>query len=351
MALGAVLTAVTIVVWLRGKPRSESGLGPPRPSDPVASNWDAEIRWLMETGVDRRQKVELLLKRLASASDSEKPAFLDMLASLRPIEAVESLLNLLENTRDPVVAERILQALRAATMVTSSEQKVNLDDRALTASLEAIQAVFRDELAHPEHDAVRFRAAVAGIADMFPGEEAERMFHSMLAARDASSETFPISEAEILGRWLEFKVGDVERRNFAEISGFIREHPSAVVDERVKARLVALLDVTSLRADESAGVVRVLELLEPVDAPDDSFLRWLRTKERVTGMREPLANLWSAATPLRKAALLLYGGYDLPRELPADRLEALKRELQSAADGMPASEERDFLREAAEELP
>jgi len=351
MALGAVLLAVAVFVWLRGKPTPESGLVPPRPSDPGVSDWDAEIRWLMETDVDRRQKIEVLLKRLASASDAEKPAFLDMLASLQPIEAVDSLVNLLGNSRDPVVAERILQALRAATRVTSSEQKVNLDDRALTASLEAIQAVFRDELAHPGHDALRFRAAVAGIADVFPGDEAERMFQSLLAVRDASPERFPLQEAEILGRWLEFKVGDVERRNFAEISGFIREHPSAVGDERVKARLVALLDVTSLRPDESAGAARVLDLIEPVDAPDESFVRWLRTKERVTGMREPLANLWSVATPLRKAALLLYGDYDLPRELGAERIASWKHELQSAADALPESEERDFLREAVDELP
>lgn len=344
LVIGAALLACVGVSWMRGKSDVRE------PAHEVAAAPGNSLESLLASHPGRLDQIRALLESLKRTPDAEKPAILDTMAGLQPIEATETLIAMLRQTSDGGMAERILQALRAATLITLSENRTNLDDRGLIRALEAIQSVFRDELTRPERDPRRFRAAVAAIADVFPGDEAERWFRTLDASLESSPGAFPLTEAELLGRWLEFKAGDVDGRDFDRIAAFIREHPESVADERVKARVVDGMDITPVRPEEVRAAAALLDLLAPAAAPDDSYVRWLKVREHVSGEREPLAGLLASGDALRQSALVLYGGYDLPRELGLRRVEGLKRDLTAAAEQTADEEARDFIREAADAI-
>ena len=134
------------------------------------------------------------------------------------------------------------------------------------------------------------------------------------------------------------------------IAAFIREHPASVADERVKARVVDGMDNTPVRPEEVRAASALLDLLAPAAAPDDSYVRWLKVRGHVSGEREPLAGLLASGDALRQSALVLYGGYDLPRELGVRRVKDLKRDLTAAAEQTVDEEARDFIREAADAI-
>ncbi len=341
LGFGIALLVLTAVSSWRGGRSVASAESP--------AGEDLSLRAVLERHPDRMDRLRLLIEKLAAAPDSDKPLILDVLADLRPIEAVDPLAAELENAGDPALAARILRTLRAATLVTSSEERVDLKDPELARAFESVQQVFRDELARPKRDAARFREAVAAIADVFPGAEAERIFASLALAWEASPETFPLSESDLFGRWLELQVGDVERRDFGKIREFVKDHPQAIADERVKARVIEQLSVTSLSADEIPAMTLFLELLVPAEAPDDSFVRWLEVKQRLTGAAVDPAALFRSCGPMRQSALVLYGRWH--ESLSHETQASLKRGLMEAASSMPESGEKDFLQEAAGELP
>lgn len=347
LGFGIALFAMTLISLWRGV-RSDQPASPAG-NDLVLPDEDPPLRVLLEKHPERMDRMRLLMEKLAAAPDSGKPLILDVLATLHPIEMVAPLAAELEKTGDPDIAARILRTLRAATLITSSEERVDLKDPELARAFESIQRVFRNELARDAREPERFREAVATIADVFPGAEAERIFTSLALAREASPETFPLSEPELFGRWLELQVGDVERRDFGKIRDFVKDHPQAIADERVKARVIEQLSVTSLSADEIPAMTPFLDQLVPAEAPDDSFVRWLEVKQRLTGASVDPEALFQSCGPMRRAALVLYGRWH--ESLGNEIQSSLKRGIMEAASSMPESEEKEFLLDAAGELP
>jgi hypothetical protein len=112
------------------------------------------------------------------------------------------------------------------------------------------------------------------------------------------------------------------------------------------------LRITPIRADEADAVAPLIERLEPAEAPDDSFVRWLETKALLTGSGEiDHAGLLHSASPMRKAALIHFGDLDLQQGLTRKTGETLKRELTAAAGNSAGPEEKDFLESAAAAIP
>lgn len=334
LGLAALVIAVPVSTW-RFTPRES----PPIPSAPGG---DEAVLSLLESDQKRGEKITTLLNRIRNLPPEQQAPMLDTLASLRPIEAAPELAAMLRQTRDPALAATLLRTLRAATLATSSENRIDLSDATLAAAFEIIQSVFRDEFTRTDNDPARLRAAVAAIADVFPADEAKAVFDS-LARRNPP----PLGEAELFGYWLEFSVGDVDGRDFQQISEFIQAHPQAVADERVKARVLEQLTITPIRPHESAALAPLIDQLAPADAPDDSFVRWLDVRSRLTGITAELPAMWKSATPLQKAALVHFGN---PGPIDPATARALKAELTAAAEALGDSEERDFLQEAADAI-
>lgn len=312
---------------------------------------DGAIRGLMQTGLPRGRKIGTLLELLPELESAERRTALDLLGAFHPIEASARLAALLRETRDPELAVKLLQTLRAATLITSTSGRIDFDDPRLSKAFELIQKTFGDELSSAGDEPDRFREAVAAIPDVFPGDEAMARFQSLAdslaAARDAGR-TFPLTETELYGRWLECQAGAVDGRDFRNVTAFIRDHPQAVADEGTKARVLDRLWITPIRADEMAAVAPLIEQLEPNEAPDDSFVRWLDVKSRLTGTGAiDYAALLRSASPMRKAALIHFGDADPRQVLDRNATEILRRELADAAARLPGSEARDFLESAA----
>lgn len=301
---------------------------------------DPAIRGFLASDLPRGDKIRTLVALLAELAGGERLLMLDVLASLQPIEAAGELCGMLENTRDPELAARLISTLRAATRITSSENRVDWDDERLSRAFERVQAALRAELGVAAREPERFRAALAAVSDVFPADEANAIF-AELAADDAA----PLEKSELFGLWLELLVGAVDGRDFQRISEFVRDHPQALADERVKARVLQQLAVTPVRADELDALAPLLDQLAPAPAPDDSFVRWLAVKAQLTGVPPDAAALLRSASPLHKAALVHFGG--LAEPLDAGSARELRRELTEAAAVLPESETRDFLEEAA----
>jgi hypothetical protein len=316
---------------------------------------DNVIRGFIESGLPRGTKIQTLMELFPELDPARRMVALDVLATFQPIEASAMLADMLANTDDARLAVKILQTLRSATLISSSENPVDLADAELANAFELVQKTFRDELGRVDGDPDRFRAAVAAIPDVFPGDEALRIFESLRAAGDAAREngrTFPLTEAELFGQWLEFSIGAVDRRDFRKVSDFINDHPQALADEGTKARVLNQLRITPIRADEADAVAPLIERLEPAEAPDDSFVRWLETKALLTGSGEiDHAGLLHSASPMRKAALIHFGDLDLQQGLTRKTGETLKRELTAAAGNSAGPEEKDFLESAAAAIP
>lgn len=318
-----------------------------RESPPVQATRsdDGAILSFLKSDLKRGEKITTLLTRIRNLPPEQQAPMLDTLASLRPIEAAPELAAMLKQTRDPALAVTLLRTLRAATLATSSENRIDLSDARLAASFELIQSVFRDEFARVENDPVRLRTAVAAINDVFPAEEAKEIFSSL-----SKRNPLPLRESELFGDWLEFSVGAVDGRDFQQISAFIREHPQSVADERVKARVLEQLTVTPIRPDESAHLAPLIDQLAPAEAPDDSFVRWLDVKSRLTGTVADIPALLKSGSPMQKAALIHFGDLDLRTLLDTTTGGVLKNELSTAAAALPESETRDFLQDAADAI-
>lgn len=316
---------------------------------------DNAIRGFIESGLPRETKIQTLMELFPELDPVRRMEALDVLATFQPIEATAMLAEMLANTADPRLAARILQTLRSATLITSSGSPVDLADTELSKAFELIQKTFRGELVRVDGDADRFRAAVAAIPDVFPGDEAERIFESLHAALDAAREsgrTFPLTETALFGQWLEFSIGAVDGRDFRKVTEFINAHPQALADEGTKARVLNQLKITPVRADEADALAPLIERLEPAEAPDDSFVRWLETKALLTGSGgTDHAALLHSASPMRKAALIHFGDLDLQQLLNRKAGETLRQELTAAAGKLAESGERDFLESAAAAIP
>jgi len=340
------LAAIASVWWLMDRPQHA---GAPSSHETTATpDWlarlkenasDATLAEFLRSDLERSRKIETLVALIRESTPDRQPALLDVLASLQPIEATRDLAAMLKAARDPKLAVVILRTLRAATLATSSEIRTGLTDKELATAFELIQAVFRDEFTRPPGDPARFRTAVAAIADVFPAEEATAIFKSL-----AEKKPLPLGEAELFGYWLGFSVGAVDGRDFQQITEFVRQHPQSVSDERVKARILDQLAITPIRPDESTQLAPLIDLLAPAEAPDDSFVRWLDVKSRLTGAAADIPALLRSASPMQKAALIHFGN---PGTLDPAGGNALKAELTTAAAALPDSEARDFLEQAA----
>lgn len=307
---------------------------------------DEVVVGLMRADMPRGVRIRTLMETFPDSSPAVRAQILDLLATLQPIEATPWLIGLLREARDPTQAAKLLETLRAATLATASGIRPCCDSAESQRAFESIQKVFRDVLKHPDADGLRFRAAVAAVSDVFPRSEAMRIFEDIEHRLKRNPGDIPLSSAELEGAWLESMAGSVDGRDFNGVMAFVRSHPQALSSEQVKARLCGLLSITPVRADEAAAVAPLIESLEPGDAPDDSYVRWLELKSRLTGTVEPIVPA-SALSPVRKAALIHFGGLDAGM-LDRETSGRLRRELIEAAALLPHSEERDFLETAAE---
>ena len=314
---------------------------------------DDEIRSFLAADLPRGRKLGTLLDLLPMLDAAGKSQVLDVMAIFHPIEASARLASMLRETRDSELAVKILRTLRAATLITSLSGRVDFDDPELAKAFELIQRTFGEELSNMDGEAHRFREAMAAISDVFPGEEAVGRFESLeasLAAARREGAGFPLTETELYGRWLEYSMGGVEGRDFRKLNEFLHDHPQAVGDEGIKARVLGLLSVTPLHADEWEAAALLVDGLEPVEAPDDSFVRWLDVKSRFSGPIDG-SLLLRSASPMRKAALIHFGNLELRNILDRQTGEALRRGLEAAAANPRESEARDFLLDAAEAIP
>lgn len=335
--MAALLIAALVSAWRYTEHES--------PPSQVTRSDDEAILSLLQSDLKRGEKITALLTRIRNLPPEQQAPMLDTLASLRPIEAAQELATMLKHTRDPALAVTLLRTLRAATLATSSENRIDLSDARLSAAFELIQAVFRDEFTRVDSEPARLRAAVAAIADVFPADEAKEIFKSL-----SQRNPLPIGESELFGDWLEFSVGAVDGRDFQQISEYIREHPQSVADERVKARVLEQLTITPIRPDESAHLAPLIDQLAPAEAPDDSFIRWLDVKSRLTGTVADIPALLKSGSPMQKAALIHFGDLDLRTLLDSTAGGVLKNELSTAAAALPESETRDFLQDAADAI-
>ncbi len=334
LGLAALMIAALVSAWRFTE----------RESPPIQATRsdDEAILSFLKSDLKRGEKITALLTRIRNLPLEQQAPMLDTLASLRPIEAAPELAEMLRQSRDPALAVTLLRTLRAATLATSSENRIDLSDARLASAFELIQSVFRAELSRTDNDPDRLRTAVAAIADVFPADEANAIFKSL-----AERKLPPVNETELFGYWLEFSVGDVDGRDFQQISEFIRGHPQSVADERVKARVLEQLTITPIRPHESAKIAPLIEQLAPKEAPDDSFVRWLEVRSRLTGTAADLSALWKSASPMRKAALIHFGN---PGPIDPATARGLKAELTAAAEALEDSEERDFLQDAADAI-
>ncbi len=166
--LAALMIAALVSAWRYTEHESP-------PSRATRSD-DEAIVSLLQSDLKRGEKITAILTRIRSLPPEQQAPMLDTFASLRPIEAAQELATMLKQTRDPALAVTLLRTLRAATLATSSENRIDLSDARLAAAFELIQAVFRDEFTRVDSDPVRLRAAVAAINDVFPAGEAQEIF-------------------------------------------------------------------------------------------------------------------------------------------------------------------------------
>ena len=306
---------------------------------------------LRADAIARPRLLEILAGLLDDPDPSVRSNALSLLESRRPYELAEQLAGHLQAARDPHWAAALLSALREATRVEAGAIAERVDERKLADAFEVAQKVFRSELSDPGNHPLRFEEAVYSIADVFPTAEGDRLFSELDQRLHQPGEPV-IKEAKLHGLWLEFKVGAAGGDGYQEIVEFVRSHPRALDHDGTRERLVELLRIApGPVADGRDAYDELISMIEPGEAADDSYVRWLALKTGASGGADTdWLRLLPTLTPMRQAALIHFAGIDFASSLEAGIRDGVRDQLQRAAEVQTDPGHRAFLHDASASL-
>lgn len=306
----------------------------------VAGNPDARPRLL-----------DSLAVLLADPDPAVRSKALSVLKTQRPYELAGCLAGHLRDAGDPGWAAALLSALCEATRVETIQPAFRVDERRLATAFEVAQDVFRAELRDPDNHPLRLEEALRSIADVFPADEGDRWF-AEIEQRLRRQQSPVIREAALHALWLEFKVGAAAGSGYGEIVRFVREHPHALDEAGSRERLADMLRIAPMPpAGDREAYDELVSLIEPDEAADDSYVRWLTLKADTSGQgNADWARMLPDLPPMRQAALIHFAGIDFGRSMDPASRSAVRNQLQRAAEAQSDPERRAFLDDAAEVL-
>ncbi|MGD7652804.1 MAG: hypothetical protein ACQCXQ_06295 [Verrucomicrobiales bacterium] len=307
---------------------------------------DNSLYEFSNSDLPRGTAIATLLEILPALDTRAAVETLGLLAAYHPIEAAETLANHLGATDDPQLAVAIMQTLRAAAKITTAGGRIDYSRSELSSAFECIQQAFRNEITTESPDPARIRVATAAIPEVFPANEGRALLDTLLeAARNSLKQgtLYPLSESDVHALRTELEVAAVDSRDFRKINAHVLDHPETLADENHKARLLEQLANTLIRDDEKEPAATLLSLIEPADAPDASFPRWLEVRRQITG----LENInYQSLSPVKTAALI-HSGILVPADLAPDTTKSLHGKLIKAAAKLPDPAKRQFVLTAA----
>lgn len=336
-----------------------------RPPETAVLPWSVDWRAALVAGTahadfqrrvsDHPEERPQMLVSLAGLLDDPDPAVrfkaLSVLTNQRPCEIADSLAARVRHASDPEWAAALLSALREATRAETGQPAFRVDEGELAGAFEVAQQSFRAELRDPDNHPLRLEEALRSIADVFPADEGDRWF-AEIDERQRGRRQPVIREAALHALWLEFKVGAAAGSDFGEIVRFVRQHPHALGETGAKERLVDMLRIAPVPPVQAREAYdELVSMIEPDEAVDDSYVRWLNLKSDIAGKgNADWLRLLPELPPMRQAALIHFADIDFGRSMDPASRSAVRDRLQRAAETQSDAERRAFLNDAAEAL-